>query len=133
MRQKIFYFGLVIMLVALTTSACVQRVGVSSQVPQEQIAIVKVKGDIAIVSVDGKRLRKYVDKGVRLELTPGKHTLEIKSWHYEKGAILYPVYSIDSVYPTLFAEPGHRYLIRGKKGFFATKITVSIEDVTSER
>jgi len=134
MKMKTLCIGVAIVVTALILSGCSHRIGVGSDVPREQLVVVKVSkfggAPLCVVGVDGKRLFWRPSRTETLKLAPGQHELEIKLVH-TRGST--NVYSDDSAFLTFIGEAGHQYRIMGEgNGFFATEYRVWIEDETSQ-
>jgi len=134
MKIRTFSRGVAIAAAVLILSGCSHTIGVDSDVPRDQLVVVKVSkfgaAPLCVVGVDGKRLFWRPSRTEKLKLAPGPHELEIKLVHTRGTA---NIYSTDSAFLTFFADAGHQYRIIGKgNGFLATKYTVWIEDETAE-
>ncbi|MCJ7663356.1 MAG: hypothetical protein MUO24_03850 [Desulfobacterales bacterium] len=134
MRMRTLCIGITIVVAVLLLSGCSHTIGVDSNVPPEQLVVVKVGtfggAPLCVVGVDGKRLFWRPSRTEKLKLAPGQHELEIKLVHTRGTA---NIYSEDSAFLAFFGEAGHQYRIMGKvRGFLATEYTVWIEEEPSE-
>jgi predicted small secreted protein len=134
MKMRALCIGVAIAAAALILSGCSHRIGVGSDVPRDQLVVVKVGkfggAPLCVVGVDGKRLFWRPSRTETLLLAPGQHELEIKLV-YTRGTA--NVYSDDSAFLAFLGEAGHQYRIMGEgNGFFATEYRVWIEDEASK-
>jgi hypothetical protein len=134
MKLEALRIGVTIAVAVFILAGCSHRIGVDSQVPPEQLVVVKVSkfggAPLCVVGVDGKRLFWRPSRAEKLKLAPGQHELEIKLVHTRGTA---NIYSTDSAFLSFFGEAGHQYRIMGKgNGFLATEYTVWIEEEPSE-
>ncbi len=134
MKMRSLCIGITMVVAVLLLSGCSHRIGVGSDVPRDQLVVVKVSKfgglPLCVVGVDGKRLFWRPSRTEKLLLAPGQHELEIKgvSTHGMTN-----FYTAESVFRTFFGEAGHQYRILGEgSGSYLPAYNIWIEDETTK-
>jgi hypothetical protein len=134
MKMRTLCIGITIAAAVLMLSGCSHRIGVGSDVPREQLVVVKVSkfggAPLCVVAVDGKNLFWIPSRTDKMLLAPGQHELEIKLFENRRNerGISVTLYSPNSKFRTFFGEAGHHYRIVGEGS--GSDYEVWIEDET---